>query len=329
VSETASTEESDVVGRALADELDALFRDDDLWPAIESPGAGGQTPEELATRAIHLYGLTSPILAQTFAEPADPMAYALGLLRDVADSCAILTRRWSAEDQAGLSLMRRSDLEAAVRRFDIDRSASLHGVELPLRPVPDEAALAFQVEVEGRWDEFSEQGLASRWSSAIETFRAAAKLRSIGDDEARTAVQGPRLREGVGSGIALSRMWVAWARQSSETGLIAVAVSLLLAAQGSFVACWDPDHQGAFFPDDDYLREFLQLEGGTSWLRDHGAEVPMPVRSFRSSSSSPQPRSEETDTCIRSWNLVEGVNPSSSAPAAVDRTIETVRRSTR
>jgi hypothetical protein len=69
-------------------------------------------------------------------------------------------------------------------------------------------------------------------------------------------------------------MWLAWARLFSDTDVIAVAVSQLFAAQGFFVVCWDLDAEGVFFPDDDFLRDFLQLEGGAAWLRDHGADVP-------------------------------------------------------
>jgi hypothetical protein len=260
-------------GRGVADELAAVLGDEALWMAVGSSHVVEQR-DELAHRALRLYGLTSPILARRVREFATPCDYAVGALRDVGDACAILSRDWPGEDRPNLMVPARAEIETGIRRFGVFDWASSLGVELALtEPEQLEPASESGSTMEGLEGSLSASELAKRWGSTIRTFRAAAQLRR-GDGQARANLQGSEARDAAAGMVALARVWLTWARQFSETAMIAVGVTQLFAAQGFFVACWGREPEGEPFPGDDYLREALAQDGGIEWLAEHAAEVP-------------------------------------------------------
>lgn len=258
--------------RLIAGELALVLDDAGLWGQLGEAHIDEEATA-LAERAVRLYRLTSPILAKRVSEYATPASYAVGALRDVADNCAMLTGTWSREDRANLPISQRGDIEGIIRRFDVLEWANALGVELDLAEAERPEAEPTTEDPDG----LSAHELAKRWGSTIRTFRTASRLRTA-DAKARADLQGPGLRPNLPATVALARYFLVWARQSSDHGVIAVAVTQLLAAQGFFVACWERDADGPLFPTDDYLHEFLTLEGGFEWLAQHDADVPAELR---------------------------------------------------
>lgn len=257
----------------IAHELAALLRDDGLWGDIDPSGAGGEGPDDLAAKALDLYALTGTVLARRVGDWATPLDWAMGAVRDIADACAILTMPWPSEDLVSRPIPSRVEIEAIIRRFGVSEWASELGVDLPLVTAPSETDLVPEASEGDLNGELTAAELASRWTTQVSAFRRAAGLR-FADEEARADLQGGEIRNAAAAGVAVARVWLYWARQFSQTDVVAVAVTNLFAAQGLFVVCWEREPDPRLFPEDDYLREFLALERGGEWLVDHGAEVP-------------------------------------------------------
>lgn len=260
------------IERGVAGELNHTLRNRRLWAALESPYSDAWQRDAMVKQALRLYRLTSPIIVARVDDVAGPVDHAAGVLRDFADACAIFVRRWSDPEQALLQVPDRSEVEARVVSLGLPEWAASLDVDLPFSGVGGRPARG-GLGREGNPEEGSPEELAASWGRMVDTFRKAAIGRATNH---RTGeLEGDDIRDGASGLVALARAWMMWVRKFHGANLevIAVAVTQLFAAQGFFAVTWDKDRCN-LFPDDEYLRRFLELTGGLDWLTSHGAKIP-------------------------------------------------------
>jgi hypothetical protein len=257
--------------QGIARTLEAVLHDDELWTGMAFPQDDSAWRETNAARALELYDLTSPIVVERGMDLSQPADYAVGMLRDIGDACAILSRQWSPEQWKTLELPTRAELEESIREFDLAVWAAPFDVTLP-EADDDHAPDDLKSSDDAERPTMSPEELAEDWSAAMYVFRETVDLRAQDPD---LSTEGwTRAAAAACDMIRLARAWLGWARQGSDVEVLAVAGSQLLAAQGFFIVTHDRKAREEVFPQEEFLGRLLKQSGGLDWLKRHEVELP-------------------------------------------------------
>lgn len=255
----------------VASQLDELIRDERLWQSLKSPLDDPRWRDDMSTRAIQLYELTAPVVAQHVADASQPIDYAAGLLRDLGDACAMISRRPPIERRMALSLPDRAQLEGGVREFGLAEWAARLGITLHLKCESDGAQGVDRNSGGIDAAQPRNEQLADDWTRIMDVYRKLADLRA---GQPELEVSGLDLGDAASDFIFLARGWMSWAREGSDVGTIGVAGAQLLAAQGIFILTHRQSMAVEVFPGDDFLRRVLSATGAFDWLKQERVEIP-------------------------------------------------------
>ena len=204
------------------------------------------------------------------AGKSEPVDNAVGLLRELADACALHSYDWSPEERATLRIPTRAALESNARLYGVDSWVTGLGHPLELAAAGHAGGgLAHRPRRLGA-------NLGARPGRALQRGRGPLRRRAGGPHGrarmARAAGRGvPQRRV---PEVAVARGWLLWTTGFLGPEALPVAHAKLLMAQMFFVASRDATFEEVLFPSEEFLQQLLGATGATAWLQEHGATLP-------------------------------------------------------
>jgi tetratricopeptide (TPR) repeat protein len=248
--------------------LAELYRGD-CWMEFATSGDDPSSLAVMESKALALYQRTAAWLAQTEAWDA-PALGAVTLIRQIADGCALLARRWSKSWRAKLSLPSSLLLEFAMQRFGIAEWAVEQGHPLQLSDSTELAEELIQSEHER--GETSDPDLASAFIASVRHYEMLAVL--CDSPSGPAALHIPELKSFASARINDARQSAGWVWQQEEEAA-GVAAARIFIAQAYFVATHDTvPTSNDIFPSRENLREMLRQTAAYAWLENHDVELP-------------------------------------------------------
>jgi tetratricopeptide (TPR) repeat protein len=262
----------------LAATVADVFNGGDCWRWFEA--SNDELPLGLmAERAIELYRLSEPWLFSDGDAASLAATAAAGMLRDIADGYALLSRPVGPREREALPLPTRQPEDKRtqlVRDLGIDEWAADLGYPLAL---PDctsdtdaiEAGEQLLEQTRAEVEDSTERFLAYFLTSA----HAYDLLCALADSESgRHALQDENLKNYATWQLKRARKWVRWYGPQVQDAAGAALASLFI-AQGFFLASHGAiPTRAALFPDPSTLRFLLHETGAHEWLISQDAEIP-------------------------------------------------------
>lgn len=261
--------------RELAAIFAEVFNGGECWRWFEETDEQPPT-DAMAERAIELYCLTEPWALADDAATGDASQFAAGMLRDIADGYAMLTRQLTVEERRALPLPQRAESkrEQLIRAFGADDWAAEHGYPLlltePAGDVEDAASCEEQSRDVGGWsqDAFLRFFLTLAYRHDV--------LAPICDSPTgRRALTDEYFGQHAAQQISEARRWVGQVKLHMPPEAAGAAVTALLMAQGFFLASQGAVASSAeLFPDRALLRACLHKAHTYDWLLHQDVELP-------------------------------------------------------
>lgn len=259
-------------GHTFARLLAESLADEEWWEAAATFPSDADWQTETAARAVELYRVTSRFVRERLdADEITPVDHAAGVLRGVADTCAMLSQTWTAEVRDELHVPTRPLTELVVRLYDLDEWAQALGCPLTLaddKGVPDEAWPEGEV-----FADMTQDYLVEQFAARAATYANMLDLRADPGD-ANELREHQDLREGACLEISWSRACMIWIRSHLPTELESIGIAMLFIAQAFFVMSREANSDEPLFPSKDYLRSLLERTDAHVWLYEQGAELP-------------------------------------------------------
>lgn len=266
-------------GSDAAQLLAALLDDQALWLTAGEPPLEPAARKGLALTAAHVHLVTFPTLAERAAVPRTSFDRVITLARDVGDRCAVLSEEWTKRElrRWWSNLVTRTRVEEEIRLSGLDAWAEEQGVSLNLRQLGHEDARIFRRLWRART---SKTEIAEDFVLVEREYAAVHELSR--SDPARLQAR-PRVAHGAAGLIGKSRNNLLTAVRMDDHGAEAAAEATLTLAQSLFALSQDrdgpsetdPEQQG---PNAEFLREFLAVRDGDTWIRAHAKTVPSWMR---------------------------------------------------
>jgi tetratricopeptide (TPR) repeat protein len=260
-SNTPAPTRQDPSEERLAAAFAAVFNSGECWSWF-SDQTTNPPVDLMAERALELYHLTEPFLAQSPDRWDFVVQFAMGALRDIADGYAMLTRSWSVSDRAALPLPEEAEQQRGqlIERFGIADWAAESG-----HPLESSASAHAADNAEGDADRLEEQRTEREEStpSFLRHVQAAVfnyTLLAVLCDSQRgrellNTNEGLRLR--APQLIRNARTWLRWLGPNQEE-TAGLSMGWLLIAQGWFLATRDAIQSSAeLFPSRRTLRDLV------------------------------------------------------------------------
>lgn len=251
----------------FARHLRAALLDRSFWSAAEARDADPVLRSEMTSRAHSIYRETWPFFDERAEGTEVQLGVAVGLLRDVANTCAVLSRSWPADDRESLHVANRAVIERTIRQHGLVDWAAALGVDLPLHGAPiDEPHLG---RTEWSEHEFAAD-LAKTWVGGIELFGEVLNLRP--DPQKRGILR--ELHESACQMVSAACGMMGTASSQLDPRAAAVALTQLIASEAIFIASTESETLEAPFPDARFVGRLLTLSGGADWLTERDVRIP-------------------------------------------------------
>jgi hypothetical protein len=267
--------EARFTGSDAAQLLAELLDDQALWATASEPPGDSVAREALARTAADVYRATFPVLVERAAVPRTEFDRAITLARDIADRCAVLSQEWTTRElrRWWSNLVTRTRAEEELRLSKLDAWSEEQGVPLNLGQSGHEEVRIFR----RLWRARASKSEIADDFVLVEREYAAAHEQSRRDPARLQA--GARLAHGAAGLIGKSRNNLLAAMGMHDLAAEAVAEATLMLAQGLFVISQDRDaspetEREQARPDAEFLRQFLTVRGGASWIKAHAKKLP-------------------------------------------------------
>jgi hypothetical protein len=259
-------------GPSVAALLAQTLADDDWWAVFAALEDEEDWRDAMAFRALELYRLTAPFIRARgcVAGKADPVDNAVGVLREIADACALQSYRWTPDERATLRIPTRAALESSIRLSGVDSWVRGLGHELALAQ-PGGPAEAWPIAPPNS-EESAPNDLARRFGDAALLYGVVMEARAAPDGW--HVLRAEVFRRGACQEVGVARGWLLWTTGYLGADALPLAHAMLLMGQMFFVASRDATFAEELFPSDAFLRELLASTGGAAWLTDHGCAPP-------------------------------------------------------
>lgn len=243
--------------------------DDDLWGCVAARGHSQAQMNALAQRAATLYRRTESTLSMRLdAQAATEIDYAIGLLRDIADVCAILSREWSADQAITLGVTTRSEFSNSIVTYHLDRWAERQGVRTQL--VPGLPAPRTSRQTSAR--HLSIEDFAARFTATIDAYP---KIEALHAADRGSEVLGKRtFRDAAAGDVKEARAWLSWMRDHAPTEAHGAGVAMLLVAEASFVASCEDTPGAKLFPSQEVVSLLISASDAYDWLVSNRIRIP-------------------------------------------------------
>ena len=264
--------------RELAETFARVVAGDDSWRFFDAPDSEIHTTK-MADRAVELYRLSEPWTLDDEEKSGLAAQAAAGMIRDVADGYAMLSRPLDQQQRRALPLPQRqqSQRAALIRRFGIDEWAAHLGWPLDIPERDDDIG----------GEELSGKGLtrtSTTLTAAPDEFLRFFVASAYGHELLAMLCDSPTGREALGNiyfkhyagyRIAEARRWVHRLRLQVPDATNA-AIAAVLMAEAFFLASHGAvSSSGMLVPSMFALRDQLRGDGTHDWLHEQGLHLPM------------------------------------------------------
>ncbi|MGZ6616199.1 MAG: hypothetical protein ACXVFQ_17410 [Solirubrobacteraceae bacterium] len=230
----------------------------------------------LAQRALELYRLTEPWALSDDDAAGDAAQLAAGIVRDIADGYAMLTRPVTADQRRSMLFPQRGESARAqlIRTFGADTWAAEHGHPLLLPEPPQDA------EDTDRCEGHAPQAGGWTREAFLRFFLTAAYTHDLvalacDSPTGRQALRDIRFGQRAATQISEARRWARQGILAMPPDAAGAAVASVLMTQAFFLASHGAVPSSAeLFPTRALLRDQLYESHTYDWLCDHDAELP-------------------------------------------------------
>ena len=259
--------------RELAANFAEVVNGGDCWQWFDA--IDEEPPRDaMAQRAIELYRLTEPWALADDDSAGGAAQFAAGMLRDIADGYAMLTRPLTADQRRALPQRAESTRAQLIRTFGADVWADEHGYPL-LLPEPDEDTENANL-CEGQPPQ------AGGWTpeAFLRFFLTAAYTHDLvalacDSPTGRQALRDVRFGQRAAQQISEARRWARQVTLHMPPQAAGAAIASLLINQAFFLASHGAVPSSAqLFPTTGLLRDCLHDAHTDDWLCDQDVVLP-------------------------------------------------------
>jgi hypothetical protein len=254
----------------VASLLASVLRREQLWQQLEAASRSRRDRDQLAVAAAEIYSETAVLASELIDDDTlTPTVYALGILRDIGDACALTAT--TPVEIGRRAVPTRAVIELEIRLYEVERWAEALGIALDLHcdrdRVPPEAWMD-----EEAAERFSDAGFATQFVASIEGYDRFRRL--LENERAIDTLRSEEFRTAAASDISSARGWTGWARRNLPTGVHPAAAAMVYMAQGCFSATILEIGPNELFPTNAFLRDLVGSSPAYAWLTTQGANLP-------------------------------------------------------